>query len=372
MACAAVIPGAARAASAAGVSDTEIVLAQVMDLTGPLAGLTADIANAAKAWFDKVNQSGGINGRSVRLITADDGYVVANTVKVVNDLIEKEKVFAFFNMTGTSNVAAILPRLDQETPPVPIVGMFTGAQELRAPLRRNVFHLRASYADETSRLIEHLDTIGLKRISVLYLDNGFGKDGLAGTEEAMAKHGIKPVAVVPVKQDASDVANAVTTLGAVQQDAIILISAGRVTRDFIKQFSARRTGAQFYCLSVMGAQATVHALGSDGVGVVVVSVVPFPWSRANAVASEYRRLMQAAGHSEVSFAGLESFLNAKVVTEVLRRAGRDLTRTRFIESLEGMDRFDLGGVAVGFNRSQHVGSRFVDLTIIGTDRKFKQ
>lgn len=121
----------------------------------------------------------------------------------------------------------------------------------------------------------------------------------------------------------------------------------------------------------MGTQSTIQALGPDGVGVVVTSVVPFPWSQSLPVAREYRELLKKTGMQEtVSFIGLEVFINAKVLVEGLRRAGKDLTRPRFIQALESLQQFDVGGFEVNFGKGVRQGSRFVDLTIVGAGGKF--
>ena len=181
----------AWAAAEAGVADKEIVLGQIIALTGPLAGITPDIVNGANAWFAGLNERGGIHGRKVRLVTLDDGYVPANTLKAARQLVEEDQVFGLLNVTGTGNVAEILPLLGKEKSPVPLVGPITGAEVLRKPTPPNLFHIRASYADEAEKIVQHLATLGIHRISVVYLDNGLGQDGLAGVERAMSKRALK-------------------------------------------------------------------------------------------------------------------------------------------------------------------------------------
>lgn len=350
----------------AGVSEREIVLGQIVALTGPLAGITDDIVNAANAWFAGVNDRGGIHGRKVKLVTLDDGYVPANSIKAARQMIEEEQAFALLNMTGTGNVAAVLPMLDKEK--LPLFGPITGADSLRKGTP-NLFHIRASYGDEAEKIVQHLSTVGIHRISAVYLDNGFGKDGLAGLEKAMAKRSLKLHSSAAVQQDASDVDKAVASLQASQPDVIVMVTTGKATVDFIKKYNAAKKGMRFYALSVMGTQSTLRALGADGVGVVVTSVVPFPWS-ANPAAREYRNAMQKAGYSNLSFMGFEAYLSAKALTEGLKRAGPKLTRVKFTEALEGMHKLDLGGFEVGFSKENHQGSHFVDLTIIGPGEKF--
>jgi branched-chain amino acid transport system substrate-binding protein len=369
MLAACVLPGFCRAAEA-GVADKEIVIGQIIALTGPLADITPDIVNGAQAWFNAVNGKGGVNGRKVRLVTLDDGYVPANTVKAAHQLIDEDRVFALLNVTGTGNVAAIAPLLEQEKPPVPLFGPITGADQLRDPAMTNLFHIRASYGDEVEKIVQHLSTLGIQRISVVYLDNGLGKSGLAGVQKAMEKRSLKIHSSASVQQDASDVDKAVASLHDSRPEVIIMITTGKATVDFIKKYNAQSRGMRFYSLSVMGTQATLRALGPDGIGVVVTSVVPFPWSQSVPAAKEYQAAMRKSGFTNLSFIGFEAFLNAKAMTEGLRRTGRDLTRPRFVAALEGMKQVNLGGFEVGFSKSSHQGSRFVELTIIGPGEKF--
>ena len=147
-----------------GVTDGEIVLGQSLDLSGPLAEMAPDMVNATKVCFDAVNAQGGVHGRRIRVVTLDDGYKPDNTVKNVGKMIAEDGVFALCNLTGTANVAAILPMLVKENPPVPLISPFTGADLLRAPGLDHVFNIRASYGDEAEKLVQHLTTLGVPRI----------------------------------------------------------------------------------------------------------------------------------------------------------------------------------------------------------------
>lgn len=358
------------AAAEPGVTDTEILLGQPAGLTGPLAELAPDILNATQVLFDSVNEKGGINGRKLRAVVMDDGYVPANTVNVVKQMIDKEPVFALMNMTGTSNVAAVLPLLESQNPPLPLVAPFTGADLIRKPMINHVFNIRASYGDETEKIVQHLTTVGTKRIAVLWSNNGFGKDGLLGVQKALEKRGLALYADAPIEQNASDTDKAVTALYDKRPEAIIMITAGAPTVSFIKAYNTMRKGMHFYTLSVMGTQATLRALGPDGVGVVVTTVVPFPWDASNSLAREYRAAMKKGGFSNVSFLGFESYINAKVLAEGLRLAGKDLTRTKFVNAMASVNHLDLGGFAVAFGKDSRQGSKYVGLAIVSPGEKF--
>lgn len=361
--------GSAQATtSEIGVTDTEILLGQSLGLTGPLAELTLDISNGTRAYVNEVNTRGGIHGRRLKVITMDDGYQAPNTVKNVEQMIKQDKVFAIFNVTGTPNSEAILPLVTQSG--VPFFSPFTGADSLRNPPMPNVFNVRASYRDETEKLVQHLQTVGIQRIGVVYQASSFGKDGLAGVEAAMAQRGMKSQAVASVQSNASDTDAAVTAVSERNPGAIILITAGRPTFEFIKSYNKSHRGVQFYTLSVMGASANIKALGKDGVGVVVASVVPFPWSQAHPLVKEYQSAMQKIGLSDYSFVSFESYINARVLGAAIERAGKNLTRSGLVTAAENMRQVSLGGFYVGYSKASRQASKHVELTIIGPNGKF--
>lgn len=351
-----------------GVTNEEIVLGQSTALSGPLAELGTDASLAAKAYFDYINAQGGVNGRKIRLITKDDGYDTGKAVANVKSLIENEKVFALFNLFGTPANIALLPVIEQAG--IPSVAPYTGSQALRKPFNRLVFNVRASYADETEKIIEHLGVRGISRVAVVYQNNGFGKDGLASVAQALAKRQLKIHAEATVENDASDAAKAAAVLAASTPQAIVMITAGKPSVEFIKAYNKLASGMQYFTLSVMGTQTSVAALGKEGVGVVVSQIAPFPFSATSGVVREYQRVMNKMGVKNRSFTSIEGFLNAKVAVEGLRRAGRDLTRERFMAALESLGKVDFDGYMINFTKTDHDGSHYVELTVISRDGRF--
>ncbi|MEJ6023215.1 ABC transporter substrate-binding protein [Ramlibacter sp. PS4R-6] len=359
---------AAGAQAEPGISGNEIVLGQSLALTGPLAELGKDIETGTRAYFSSVNAKGGIYGRRIRVVTLDDGYKADNTVKNVQQLLGEDQVFALFNVMGTPNCAAILPLVEKDG--IPFFSPFTGAEATRSPALPAVFNIRASYKDEAAKIVQHLNTVGITKVGVVYQANGFGKDGLAAVEAAMGRYNLKVLAAAPVQTDASDAQKAVATLHASQPQSVIMITAGKPTFEFIKAYNKVRRGMTFYTLSVMGAQANIKALGPDGVGVVVASVVPFPWNVAHPLVKEYQAAMKEIGAADYSFVSFESYINARVLGEALRRSGKEPTRARLVAAAEGMKDVRLGGFDVNFGPDSRQASRFVELTIIGADGRF--
>lgn len=351
-----------------GVTSEEILLGQTTALTGPLAELGNDSSNASRAYFNYINAQGGINGRRIKLVTLDDGYNTDKGVANTKQLIEKDGVFALFNIFGTPANTALLPVIAQAG--IPSIAPYTGSDAVRKPLHRHVFNIRAGYADETETIIEHLGVRGIDKIGVVYQNNAFGKDGLASVEQALAKRKLAVRGAATIENDASDADKAAAALAATTPQAIIMITAGKTTAEFIKAYNKIATGMQFFALSVMGTQASVSVLGKEGIGVVVSQVVPFPFSATSGIVREYQQIMTKMGVKNWSFASMEGFINAKVTVEALKRAGRDLTRERFIAALESMNRVDFDGYMVNFSRNNHQGSRYVELTVISRDGRF--
>jgi len=358
--------GSARAEN--GVTPDKIVLGQAAVFSGPAAQLGIQMRNGIKAYLDHVNARGGVHGRRIELATEDDFYEQARAAAASRKLIEEHKVFALLGYVGTPTGVAHLPVVNQAR--VPLVGMFTGAEVLRVPFSRYVFHVRASYYDETEKIVEHIVSVGGKNIAVFYQDDAYGLAGLTGTEIAMKKRSMQISGKATVERNTVKVENAVKTINALKPDAVVMISAYTSIAEFVRQMKNAGSGATFYNVSFVGSKALADALGADGVGVAISQVVPFPWGAGVPVVKEYQQLAKKAGFTDYNFSALEGFLSAKVTVEGLRRAGRNLTRETYIAALERMNDVDLGGFWVGYSPTNRAGSQFVDLTIIGRQGRF--
>ncbi|MCK6404821.1 MAG: ABC transporter substrate-binding protein [Rhodocyclaceae bacterium] len=358
----------ATALAEPGVSDKEILLGQSAALSGPAKELGSEMRSGALLYFEQVNAGGGIHGRRIKLQTLDDGYEPERTTANTRKLIEEEKVLALFGYVGTPTSLAALPLFTEAK--VPFVGAFTGAQALREPFNRYVFNVRASYFDETEKIVEQLTTTGVKQIAVFYQNDAYGKAGLAGVERAMTKRGLKVTATATVERNTADVAKAVASLAATRPDAVVMVSAYTSVAAFVKGMKKAGSATQFHNVSFVGSKPLALALGDDGVGVAIAQVVPFPWSGTQPVTREYQAQARAAGAKDLSFTELEGYIAARVLVEGLKRAGRELTRERLVTALESLSRTDIGGFQIDYSPSNHNGSTFVDLTIIGRGGKF--
>jgi ABC-type branched-subunit amino acid transport system substrate-binding protein len=355
--------------AAAAQEASAIRICQSTALTGPLGDLGQAMHQGAKACFDAVNAKGGVNGRKIELVTLDDGYDVKRALANAGQFLADGSTFALFNCMGTPMIDAMLPQVIETG--MPFFAPFTGAQLARPKNARNVFNIRASYADEAEQQVQHLATIGIKRIAIACQANSFGKEVYEGARTAMEKHQLKEAAVATVENTGVDAAGAATKLVQANPEAVIVGLAGKPALEFIKAMRAQRRGLALYALSVMGAAATLKALGDDAQGVAISQVVPAPGKTVVPVVREFRQAWTASGTKlEPSHLALEGYINARVFVEALKRAGRNPSRERFVDATWQMRKLDLGGFEIGFNEPGRNASRFVELTMVGRDGRF--
>ena len=351
-----------------GVTDSEIRIGQFAAQTGAAAELGKRAQLGIQSHFNAVNAAGGIAGRKVTLVSRDDGYEPEKAAAAVKALIEGDKVFALIGSVGTPTTLAALPAINAAG--IPLIGPFTGAQVLREPFNRNIFHVRAGYVDETERIVQYLSTVGIKKIAVFYQNDSYGKAGLEGVTRALAKRSLKPAAAVTVERNSVDVAVPLAEILKVSPEAVIQISAYKSSAALIRQARAQTFGGQFFNVSFVGSKALAEELGDASAGVSISQVVPFPYIPSSAIVREYQQRMTESGHKEFDFSSMEGYLAAKVLTEGLRLAGKNLSRAALTSSLESMRDYNMGGFTVSYSPNSHEGSRFTDMTIVGRGGKF--
>lgn len=349
---------------AKALSGAPILLGQSAPLSGPLAELGSEYRDGALAYFKWVNSKGGVHGRKIELQTLDDGYVVEKSVDNAKKLLADDNMLALFGMFGSANYAALMPLINERA--VPSLAPYTGSDELRAQASPTTFWLRASYGDETEKIIAQLTTLGIDRIAVFYQNDAFGKAGLAGVEGALKKRGLKLHGAGSYDKTTNDVGAAVQAIAKANPQAVVMVSTYKPTAAFVKQM--RQTGLmpQFFALSVVGYKALQSELGNEVVGIAISQVVPYPWSGTTAVVREFAALpKEMQPKSGITYTTLEGYLAARVMVEALNRAGPQAGREKLQAALESMRAYDMGGFAVSYSGKERLGSRFVEVTIVG-------
>jgi ABC-type branched-subunit amino acid transport system substrate-binding protein len=366
----AAIAVAMSASAEPGVTDSKITLGMSGPFSGPNGAYGIDMRTVIQAYFDQVNKGGGVNGRKLELVALDDGYETDRTVANTKTLINEKNAFALLAFYGTSPTTEAMNKVFGPAK-VPLLGTISGAGSLREPISQNansryMFNARASYADETEAIVNQLVSLGLKNIAVFYQNDGFGKSGLDGVTAALKKHNLAPTAVGTVERNSIDVDAAVQAIAKGKPQAVVMVTLYKPTAAFVKAMKKAGQGPMFMTLSPVGTEQLVAELGPEARGIGISQVMPYPWNDIVPMVRDYQKLV--GGKGGYSYYGIEGFAMAKITVDALRRAGKDLTREKMVAALESTN-LDLGGFRISYSPTSRLGSRFVELTVVGPGGK---
>ena len=353
-----------------GVSKDSILFGQVAALNGPAQALGQGMREGILAAFEEANRAGGINGRKYELKSIDDSYEPEKTIEATNKAIKEDKVFALVGAVGTPTSRAGQPIATAAK--VPFIGPFTGAEFLRNPFNRYVVNIRASYFQETEAWVEHLtNDLGVTRIAILYQDDAFGLSGLAGVKKAMEKRNLSLVAEGTFKRNTIAIKSALLEIMKSQPQAVVTVGPYKPIATFIKLARQLKVDATFVAISFVGSDSLAQELGSEGAGVVVSQVVPFPGDKSLPVVASYHSALAAVNEkSKPGFVSLEGYLAGRLVVEAIRRIPGEPTRDAFLDAIE-REPFDLGGMKLTFSATQNQGSNQVYFTVLQSDGFFR-
>jgi branched-chain amino acid transport system substrate-binding protein len=368
---AALLAAASAQAGDPGVSADRIVLGQAAAFEGPAAALGLGMREGLSAAFAEANKAGGVHGRKIDLVTADDGYEPNKSIEAAKKLLNDDKVFALVGPVGTPTSAAVQPIAAEAG--APFVGPFTGAEFLRNPYKPNVVNVRASYFQETEVMVERLTKdLGVTKIAIFYQDDAYGRAGLAGVEKALGKRGMKLVAEGTYERNTTAVKNALLSIRKASPEAVIMVGAYKPSAEFVKLARQVKMEATFINISFVGSNALAKELGDAGAGVVVTQVVPFPGDSSVPVVGKYVAALKAAHpDAQPGFVSLEGYLVGRMVVTTLEKVSGEPTRAGFLAAVQQMGKVDLGGFPMHYGADDNQGSDSVFLTVIQPDGSLK-
>lgn len=354
-----------------GVTADSIVFGQAAVLQGPASALGLGMKEGLLAAFDEVNRKGGVHGRKIKLISVDDGYEPSKAIAATRKLIEDDKVFALIGPVGTPTAVAAQPIAGAAK--VPFIGAFTGASFLRNPKLDNVINIRASYDAETEAWVKHLtEDLNIKKIAIFYQDDAFGRAGLSGFEKAMKKRGLPIVAEGTYERNTTAIKTALLALRKAAPEAVVMVGAYQPSAEFIKLARKIEFNPTFVNISFVGASALAKALGTEGAGVIVSQVVPFPWDASTKVIADYQAAIKARDpKAEPEFVSLEGYLVGRLAIAALERAGAEPTRAGLLKAIKESGAFDIGGLQMTYGPDDNEGLDKVFMTVIQPDGSFK-
>lgn len=360
---------AALSDSINGVKENEILIGSSLALGGHAGYLGTQMLHGAMSYIMHINQQGGIHKRTIKLITLDDGYNPTQCLYNTQRLILEKKVFSLFCYVGTPTTVKIIPLVNEAK--IPLLGMFTGANRLRHPVNPYLINIRASYYQETQAAVDLIvEKKGLKKVAVFYQYDEYGFDGLRGTEIALKKYNLLPVAKGSYIRGTINVKKGLEKIIRSDAQAVVMIGTYDSCAQFINLAREKGFSPLFHNVSFVGSKELARRLGDNGEGVIVTQVVPPPTPGPDGMTpagvQEYTRLLKKYyPSSKPSFVGLEGYLNARILVEGLKRAGRDITREKFITAIESIQQFDLGiNNPLSFGKNDYQGLDEVYYTMI--------
>lgn len=352
-----------------GIGDAEIVIGQVAALNGPVAELGTGINAGLAAAIAEANAKGGIHGRRLRLIAADDGYDPGRALDAALRLVEEDRVFCLAGLVGSATAKNAEPALSESR--IPVVGLMTGASFLRQPVKRYIYNVRASYADEAEAQVEHLvKDLGAKRIAILYQNDAFGRAGLTGTEAALKRRGMALAGQASFERGSLELQAQVNALAATRPDALIMTGPAKPVAAIVRLARAAKLDAALATCSFVATETLIRELGAaEAEGLVISQVVPSPADPAVPLVRDYlNALRSSAPDRAADYTSLEGYAYGRVLVLGLERAGRDLTREKLVDALDGITATSLGGMPIAFARDNHQASSQVFLTQVRAGR----
>jgi ABC-type branched-subunit amino acid transport system substrate-binding protein len=345
----------------------EIVVAQVAPFSGAQAASGKALRAGIQLCFDAVNAAGGINGAKIRFVTKDDGYKPNETVRLIKETLAADKPVAFIASIGTANLEALKKDGVLVNGNIPMVGGASGASSMiGAP---NIFITKATHHDEVDKLFSIVTTVGLNQAAIVYQNDTFGKDVLAGAEAAAPKTGVKILVKAPYERNTTNVGPAVDAVLKSEAPLIYLVAVTSAAIEFIKQYRQQGGKGQIYGLSVIDSGAVAAKLGAEMArGYAFGTVIPPTSAKTFAIVREYQELVAKSKIPDLAERSMEGYVAAKVLVHALRTAGKP-SAAAVLKAMSNIKQLDIGDYIVDFTRKDRTGSQFVDFAILSRDAR---
>ena len=362
--------GATPAQSAEGITSREILIGQNITLEGGKNDYGSAAMDGIQSYFKLVNSKGGVNGRQIVLKTLDDENKGAKAEANARQLVEKDQVFALFGSIEGGPSTAVMKVASELN--VPFFGPMAGPPTLRRPFQPMVFPVRAEHRDEFRALVAHAKTLGIKKIAFLRVDTDTGLLHLGNVKAICKELGMELVADMPFKPDTTDAQFANMADELQKTGAQMMFNHGGIGpyEKVIRAARAKGVKTAFYGVNSGSAQM-VKKMGELSHGMIFAQVVPSPWERKTSITREYQEeFSRFKPGQDFSYASLEGYITAKALVAALKLAGPSPTREGFASALQGAT-LDINGLPVVYDKTNHQGMSFVDLSLVTRDSKFR-
>lgn len=350
-------------------SARDIVIAQSVDISGPLGYIGQDYLTGAKVYFDHINATGGINGRKISHLVMDNSGSMEKSARINQQFLAAgPKVDVLFGYFGEGSLENLLTNSDFKSSGIPLFAPLSGSETVEPG--RNVFFIRPGFDGEAVKLAGPMLSAGLTKVAVVYSANNDGKSALKAVESMLASRNMKLTGKYPVMADGSGLNEAIGSAFSGKPQAIILAIDTLPAAQFVKRYRQLDAGAFILGLSRIDYKILFDIAGKDlAAGVMIAQVVPHPNDWKVPVVLEHRKIMEVYRDEAPNHLTLEGFIAAKTLVNTLKGLGRDFTPMQLSEALRTSRNMDVGGYYLDFSARHNRGSSYVDINAISRKGK---
>ncbi|HEY9238881.1 MAG TPA: ABC transporter substrate-binding protein [Burkholderiaceae bacterium] len=347
----------AAGAQQQGVTDTEIVLGDILPLTGPPALLGVAHNLGVKVALAEANAAGGVNGRKLRLISEDDGYVPSRTIQGVRKLINNDKIFAFTSISGTAQAEAAMPVIKQSG--IPAMAPITTYEGLYKPAIKNVYAVGYDMADAVYELVSKMaDKYPGKKWAVIAQDDDYGENVKAGFERAAKEKKLNVVSTQIFKKGQSDFSSEI--LKVKQAGAEALMAGGVLGENIVMAKELERAGHKIPMgvTYVSRVPASAKMMGSAGENVYTVDYVYLENSpQAKPFMEKIAKHLSTEEQAKVNRYTFTGYAATRALLDAMGRCGKALTWDCTNAELAKVKGLDTGAMTpIGFTPTQHLAA----------------
>ncbi|MCD6662160.1 MAG: ABC transporter substrate-binding protein [Comamonas sp.] len=342
-----------------GVSKTELKLATIQDLSGPLAPIGKQARDGMQLRVDEANEQGGINGRKIVFKVEDDGYDPKRAVLAAQKLVNQEKVFAIVGHIGTAANLATFPVMF----PKKVINFLplTAAREMYEPLNPLTYAFIAPYYQQIREAVPELvKEKKLSKVCTIYQDDEFGAEVLKGTEDGLKDIGMQLVEKASFKRGATDFSSQVAKTKAAGCD---LVTLGGVIRETIGTVATSRKMG--YNPVFLGSAASYSELipklggkAMDGLYATMAAQVPYADDTSNKQLAFWATKYKTKYNEDGGIFSAYGYIVMDMFLQAVAKAGPNLTTDAFIKTMDGMsyptDIF--GSAPAHYTATNHLGS----------------
>jgi branched-chain amino acid transport system substrate-binding protein len=345
-----------------GVTKDQILVGSYLALTGPAASVGLNLKYGMQAYFEYINEQGGIHGRKIKIIVEDDQYSPALTVAAVKKMVERDEVFALVGALGTGPTMAVKDYLVRKG--VPLVAPSTTAIGAFYPPQRNIFGVIPT--DKVCPVVcaqYAMDKLGLKRLAIIYQNDDLGKNGLLGAKAAVESRGLKLVAEEAVDLASTDFSSQVTKVKMANPDGVIIWVMLTKNISITKEIRKQGLNVQLLDGTAMSDPRLASLGGKEAEGYIGEAVYYTDNFDIPSINLYKEQMKKHFPDQPIGGYTLMGWAEALIFCEGLKLTGPNLTRDNFIKAMEGMKDYETGlWPPITFGPNNREGSKAVLFT----------